>query len=100
MKHNADSTLHRQKGVDQGTDFFFSCSAYFALLKMMSSAAQLCWLFVFRARTPFYSCVLELISKLQIKLLEPGVVAHTFSPSTQEAEAGRFLSSRPSWSTK
>jgi hypothetical protein len=25
----------------------------------------------------------------------PGVVVHTFNPSTQEAEAGRFLSSRP-----
>jgi hypothetical protein len=30
----------------------------------------------------------------------PGVVAHTFDPSTQEAEAGGFLSSRPAWSTK
>jgi hypothetical protein len=30
---------------------------------------------------------------------EPGVVAHAFNPST-EAEAGRFLSSRPAWSTK
>jgi hypothetical protein len=26
------------------------------------------------------------------------VVAHTFSPSTREAEAGRFLSLRPAWS--
>jgi hypothetical protein len=28
------------------------------------------------------------------------VVAHTFDPSTWEAEAGGFLSSRPAWSTK
>jgi hypothetical protein len=27
-------------------------------------------------------------------------VAHTFDPSTQEAEAGGFLSSRPAWSTE
>jgi hypothetical protein len=33
-------------------------------------------------------------------LIEPGVVAHAFNPSTQEAEAGGFLSSRPAWSTK
>jgi hypothetical protein len=26
---------------------------------------------------------------------EPGVVAHAFNPSTREAEAGGFLSSRP-----
>jgi hypothetical protein len=32
--------------------------------------------------------------------LGPGVVVYTFNPSTQEAEAGRFLSSRPAWSTK
>jgi hypothetical protein len=25
---------------------------------------------------------------------------HTFNPSTWEAEAGRFLSSRPAWSTE
>ena len=31
---------------------------------------------------------------------ELGVVAHTFNPSTQEAEAGGFLSSRPAWSTE
>jgi hypothetical protein len=30
----------------------------------------------------------------------PGVEAHTFNPSTWEAEAGGFLSSRPAWSTK
>jgi hypothetical protein len=28
------------------------------------------------------------------------VVAHAFNPSTWQAEAGRFLSSRPAWSTK
>jgi hypothetical protein len=27
-------------------------------------------------------------------------VAHAFNPSTWEAEAGRFLSSRPAWSTE
>jgi major histocompatibility complex class I len=31
---------------------------------------------------------------------KPDVVAHAFNPSTREAEAGRFLSSRPAWSTK
>jgi hypothetical protein len=29
-----------------------------------------------------------------------GVVAHTFNPSTREAEAGGFLSLRPAWSTE
>jgi hypothetical protein len=28
------------------------------------------------------------------------LVAHAFNPSTQEAEAAGFLSSRPAWSTK
>ena len=32
--------------------------------------------------------------------IEPGMVAHTFDPSSQKAEAGRFLSLRPAWSTK
>ena len=31
---------------------------------------------------------------------KPGMVAHAFNPSTGEAEAGGFLSSRPAWSTK
>jgi hypothetical protein len=31
---------------------------------------------------------------------KPGVVAHAFNPSTWEAEAGGFLSSRPAWSTE
>jgi hypothetical protein len=31
---------------------------------------------------------------------ELSVVAHAFNPSTWEAEAGRFLSLRPAWSTK
>jgi hypothetical protein len=34
------------------------------------------------------------------KEIQPGVVAHAFNPSTWEAEAGKFLSSRPSWSTE
>jgi hypothetical protein len=31
---------------------------------------------------------------------EPGMVAHAFNPSTWEAEASGFLSSRPAWSTE
>jgi hypothetical protein len=31
---------------------------------------------------------------------KPGVVAHTFNPSTQETEAGGSLSSRSAWSTE
>ena len=37
---------------------------------------------------------------IAIKYSQPGVVAHAFNTSTREAEAGRFLSSRPAWSTK
>jgi hypothetical protein len=37
------------------------------------------------------------LSKVQQK---PGMVAHTFNPSTWRTEAGGFLSSRPAWSTK
>jgi hypothetical protein len=46
--------------------------------------------------TPALHTYLKLI-KINHK---PGVVAHAFSPSTWEAEAGGFLSSRPAWSTK
>jgi hypothetical protein len=34
------------------------------------------------------------------KSVRLGMVAHTFNPSTWEAEAGGFLSSRPAWSTE
>jgi hypothetical protein len=34
------------------------------------------------------------------KILSRAVVMHAFNPSTWEAEAGGFLSSRPAWSTK
>jgi hypothetical protein len=37
---------------------------------------------------------------LENPLIRPGVVVHAFNPSTQEAEAGGFLSLRPAWSTK
>jgi major histocompatibility complex class I len=35
-----------------------------------------------------------------IRVCEPGVVVYAFNPSTWEAEAGGFLSSRLAWSTK
>jgi hypothetical protein len=43
-----------------------------------------------------------LVFKLRqnFKKLGQAVVAHAFNPSTWEAEAGRFLSSRPAWSTE
>ena len=48
-------------------------------------------------------CVLEEIRTEESKVRMRGcraVVAHTFNPSTWEAEAGGILSSRPTWSTE
>jgi hypothetical protein len=41
-------------------------------------------------------------AKIFNKILEnrQAVVVHAFNPSTWEAEAGSFLSSRPAWSTE
>jgi hypothetical protein len=44
--------------------------------------------------------VTGLLQHLKNEYCQPGVVAHVFNPNTREAEAGRFLSSRPAWSTK
>jgi hypothetical protein len=49
------------------------------------------------ASTPSQNLVSFCFSKCNT---EPGVVVHAFNPSTWEAEAGGFLSSRPAWSTK
>jgi hypothetical protein len=42
----------------------------------------------------------QTIKKKKKTSVEPGVVAHAFNPSTPEAEASGFLSSKPAWSTK
>ena len=39
------------------------------------------------------------IKKINSKKLHQVIVAHTFNPSTWEAEAGKYLSLRPAWST-
>jgi hypothetical protein len=56
-----------------------------------------------RARVTPEALVLDTASTwepIKNHLVQPGVVAHAFNPSTWEAEAGRFLSLRPAWSTK
>ena len=35
-----------------------------------------------------------------LRALTGAMVAHAFNPSTWDAEAGRFLSLRPAWSTE
>jgi hypothetical protein len=47
-----------------------------------------------------YVCV-HVTAKVKRKYwASPAVVVHAFNPSTWEAEAGRFLSSRTAWSTE
>jgi hypothetical protein len=43
----------------------------------------------------YYRDIKSMFKKKKEKHVKQGVVAHTFNPSTQEAEAGGFLSSRP-----
>jgi hypothetical protein len=43
-----------------------------------------------------FACLLAFQDRLSLWV----VVVHAFNPSTREAEAGGFLSSRPAWSTK
>jgi hypothetical protein len=43
---------------------------------------------------------MEYYLAVKINEIQPGVVAYAFNPSTREAEAGGFLRSRPTWSTK
>jgi hypothetical protein len=43
-------------------------------------------------------CVFLRVKDLKKKM--PGMVVHAYNPSTWEAEAGRFLSSRSAWFTK
>jgi chaperonin GroEL len=44
--------------------------------------------------------IIDSTKVVRIALLSWAVVVHTFNPSTWEAEAGGFLSSRLAWSTK
>ena len=48
----------------------------------------------------FWTCKPAPVKCCYKSCLGPGMVAHVFNPSTREAEAGGFLSSRPAWSTK
>jgi hypothetical protein len=47
----------------------------------------------------YISFLIQFLSVAKVQLCR-AVVAHAFNPSTWEAEAGGFLSSRPAWSTE
>jgi hypothetical protein len=47
-----------------------------------------------------FSRRLDLILICKIGVSSWAVVVHAFNPSSWEAEAGRFLSLRPAWSTE
>jgi hypothetical protein len=51
-------------------------------------------------RYPCWSDFVDIASLTFIREMDQAVVAYAFNPSTWEAEAGRFLSSRPAWSTE
>jgi hypothetical protein len=46
------------------------------------------------------TCFVNCCFKYKFRNKGRAVVAHAFDPSTWEAEAGRFLSSKPVWSTE
>jgi hypothetical protein len=49
----------------------------------------------------FYPLLIKVFITVEFKsTLCQAVVAHAFNPSIWEAEAGRFLSLRPAWSTE
>jgi hypothetical protein len=59
------------------------------------------WLSTFLMLSPFNRVPHVVVIPGTIKeSLQPGMVAYAFNPSTWEAEAGEFLSSRPAWSTE
>jgi hypothetical protein len=78
--------------------FASTCLDYLFVHQFMVSAnqQQTWYFFYFFLRK---QCCITLPNHL-IKACSWAVVAHAFNPSTREAEAGRFLSSRPAWSTE
>jgi hypothetical protein len=61
---------------------------------------QVCWQGVMMGRGWGEQSHTVTVLEIEKSCVKPGMVAHAFSLSTWEAEAGGFLSSRPAWSTK